>query len=334
VEVKTKRRSFIRVVATITAVASLRVIGQQNQRLPRVALVFGSVPAAEMAGADPVHPYARAFIHALRDLGLVDGRNIVLVRRSSEGHPDRLPELMEEVVRSGVDVIVTTGPAGIRAAQRATDRIAIVAVVSNALDTGVINSLARPGKNVTGIGSDTPEIAGKELQLLKESAPAISRVAVVASSPPAGPLERWRVEMDAAARALGVQLLWLAADKPEDLDAAFATIVSERADALYAVGNHVNYAQRQRIADFALKQRLPSVGFAEEGMLLSYEDDLADNLRRAAGYVKKILDGTRPADLPFEQPEKYTLTINLKTAKALGLTIPQSLRSRADEVIE
>jgi putative ABC transport system substrate-binding protein len=140
--------------------------------------------------------------------------------------------------------------------------------------------------------------------------------------------------MDTAARALRLELLWLSADKPEDLDAAFERIVRERADALYADGNHVNYAQRQRIADFALKQRLPSFGFAEEGMLLSYWDDLADNMRRAAGYVKKILSGTKPADLPFEQSEKYTLTINLKTAKALRLEIPPSLLLRADEKIQ
>jgi putative ABC transport system substrate-binding protein len=140
--------------------------------------------------------------------------------------------------------------------------------------------------------------------------------------------------MDAAARALQLELLWLRADKPEDLDAAFATIVRQRADALFADGNHVNYAQRQRIADFALKQRLPSFGFAEEGMLLSYWDDLADNMRRAAGYVKKLLNGAKPGDLAFEQSEKYTLTLNLKTAKVLGITIPKELLLRADEKIE
>jgi putative ABC transport system substrate-binding protein len=140
--------------------------------------------------------------------------------------------------------------------------------------------------------------------------------------------------MDAAARRLRLELLWLSADNPEDLNAAFVTIGRERADALYADGNHVNYAERKRIADFALKERLPSFGFTEEGMLLSYWNDLADDLRRAAGYVKRILDGTKPADLPFEQSEKYLLSINLKTAKALGLTIPQSLLLRADERIE
>jgi putative ABC transport system substrate-binding protein len=140
--------------------------------------------------------------------------------------------------------------------------------------------------------------------------------------------------MDAAARLLRLTLLWVAADTPEDLDSALATIVRERADALYALGNHVNYANRQRIADFALKQRLPSFGFPEEGMLMLYEADFLEVLRRLAVYVKKILDGAKPSDLPFEQPTKYSLVINLKTARALGLTVPQSLMQRADEVIQ
>ena len=328
-----RRLAAIRCIAAVAVLASVCAVGQQPKRLPRVALVFGSVPAAEMAGADPVHPYARAFVHGLRDLGLVDGRNIVLVRRSSEGRPERLAALMQEVIGEGVDVIVTTGP-GVKAAAHATDRIAIVGVVSNALDTGAIASLARPGRNVTGVGEDNPEIYGKQLQLLKEAVPAISRVAVIAYSPPNGSQARWRVEMEAAARRLRLELLWLSADKPEDLDAAFATIVRERADALYADGNHVNYAQRKRIGDFALKQRLPSFGFPEDGMLLSYWDDLADNMRRAAGYVKKILNGAKPSELPFEQSQKYTLTINLNTAKSLGLTIPPAVLLRADEKIQ
>jgi putative ABC transport system substrate-binding protein len=157
---------------------------------------------------------------------------------------------------------------------------------------------------------------------------------VIAYSPQNGPRARWRTEMDAAARRLRLDLLWLSADKPQDLDAAFATIVREGANAVYADGNHVNYAERKRIAEFALKQRLPSFGFPEEGMLLSYWDDLAADMRRAAGYVKKILDGARPSALPFEQSEKYRLTINLNTAQSLGLTIPTALLLRADEKIQ
>ena len=332
---KTTRRSFIVGVAAGAALASGRATGQQRKRLPRVALVFGAIPVAEMAGADPVHAYARAFVHGLRDLGLVEGRDIVIERRSAEGRGrERLDALMQEVVGLGVDVIVTTGP-GAEAAQRATDRIPIVGLVSNVLDAGLVDSLSRPGRNLTGIGENAPAIFGKELQLLKEAAPAISRVAVIGWRPRPGPLPRWHIELEAAARASQLELLWLNVDKPEEFDAAFATIVRERADALYAVGNHVNFAHDRRLADFALKQRLPSVGFPEAGMLLSYgPSDFVEDFRRAALYVKKILDGAKPADLPWQQPTKYSLTINLKTAKALGLTIPEPLLLRADEVIQ
>jgi len=330
--VKTARRSFICGVATIAVLASLRVRGQQTKRLPRVALVFGSVPVAEMAGADPISPYARAFVHGLRDLGLVEGRNIIIERRSAEGQLQRLDALMTEVVALGVDVIVTAGSPGVRAAQRATDRIAIVCVVANILDLGVIDSLGRPGRNVTGIGDSA--IEGKELQLLKEAAPTISRVAVIAYHPFPGPPASWRVKLDAAARAMRLDILWVGADAPEELGVAFDTIVRERADALYALGTSVNIKHQHRIAEFALTQHLPSAGFADAGMLLSYGADLDDALRRAASYVKKLLGGAKPADLPFEQPTKYSLVINLKTAKALGLSIPPALLLRADEVIQ
>src|SRR5262249_23773141 len=186
-------------------------------------------------------------------------------RRSAEGHPERLDALMHEVVALGVDVIVTTAVA---AAQRATDRIPIVAIANGALDTGLVVSLARPGRKLSGIGENNPDLYGKQLQLLKEAAPAISRVAVITYRPGSSLRRLWRVEMDRAARVLRLALLWVAADTPEELDAAFATIVRERADALYAEGNHVNYANGQRIADFALKQHLPSFGFPEEGMLI------------------------------------------------------------------
>jgi putative ABC transport system substrate-binding protein len=261
----------------------------------------------------------------------VDGRNITIERRSTEGNPERMPALMREVVALGVDVIVTTAGAD---AQRATDRIPIVAAVDSVLDKALIASLARPGRNLTGIGENNPAIYGKQLQLLKEAVPAIARVAVLAYRPGSGQRDQWRTEMETAARELRVTLLWIAADTPRELDAAFATIVRERADALYALGNHVNYANRQQIADFALKQRLPSFGFPEEGMLMLYEADFLEVLRRLAVYVKRILDGTKPSDLPFEQPKKYSLTINVRTAKALGLTIPKELLLRADEVIQ
>jgi putative ABC transport system substrate-binding protein len=286
-----------------------------------------------MAGPDPVNSTARAFVHALRDVGLVDRQNIVIERRSAEGRgPERLAALMQEVVGLGVDVIVAQGT-GVLAAQRATNQIAIVGVLDNVIDTGLVESLARPGGNVTGIGASDPASYGKELQLLKEAAPAISRVAVIALRPPPGPRASWRVAIDAAARSLRMDVLWVTVDGEEDLEAAFTTIIRERADALDATANHINYAHRRRIADFALQQRLPSIGYAEDGMLLDYSFDDDEVMRRVAAQVKKILGGAKPGDLPYEQPTKFVLTVNLKTAKSIGLTIPQSLLLRADEVI-
>jgi len=330
-QVSPTRRSCIRTIAMCALLVSAGATGQRTARIPRVALVFGAVPAAEMVGPEPTHPYARTFVHAMRDLGFVDGRNIIIEPRSAEAHPDRLPGLMRELVDLGVDGIVTTGP-GVKAALDATDRIAIVGLIDDPVEAGLVDSLARPGRNLTGITD--PLLHGKRLQLLKEAAPEITRVAVISYRPPPGPPVRWRSKFATEARAMGLSLVWVGVDTPEDLDPGFATIIRERVDGLYVTPTHVNYGYRQRIGDFALKQRLPAVGVSDGGLLLSYESDYLDQLRRAAALVKKILDGAKPADLPFEQPTKYSLVINLKTAKALGITIPQSLLIRADEVIQ
>jgi putative ABC transport system substrate-binding protein len=328
------RRSFVRSVASFSVLASAHALGQQASRIPHVALVYGA-SMAEIAGADPVDPRARAFVQGLRDIGLIDDRNIVIERRSVEGQPQRLPALMKEVVDAGVDVIVTFGGPGVIAATQATDRIPIVAYVDNPLDTGVVDSLARPGHNLTGVGENNLE--GKRLQILKEAAPTITRVAVITYRPLPGPRPSWRVELDAAARALRLDVRWIGVDAPEQLEGALATIVRERADALYVTSTYVLHPQRHRIAEFALKQRLPSIGFPDgvvAGMLLCYQADNTDLMRRVAVLVKKILDGAKPADLPFQQPERFTLTINLKTAKALSVTIPQSLLLLPHELIE
>jgi putative ABC transport system substrate-binding protein len=317
----------------VAALAPMRVGAERAGRLPRVALVFNAVPLAEMAGAEPAHPFARAFVVGLREQGLVDGRDIIIERRTAEGRPERMAALMRELVVLGVDVIVTTGP-GVHAAQRATDRIAIVALPGT-FDSDLVANLARPGGNLTGIGVHSQEIFAKELQLLKEALPEVQRVAVIDNR--VAQVRNRALRRDAlegAARALQLQLLWLHADVPEELDTAFAAIVRERPEALYAVGTTVNFGERRRIADFAMRQRLPLLGFPEEGGLLDYGSEMTDELRRAAVYVKKILDGAKPGDLPVEQPTRFTLTLNLRTAKALGVTIPQSLRLRADKVIE
>jgi putative ABC transport system substrate-binding protein len=327
------RRWFIGGVATAVVLASTRARGQQPGRIPRIAFV-GSFAAAEGTGPDPIDPGVRAFVHELRDLGLIDGRNIIVERRSTEGRIDRLPGLMQEMVGLRVDVIVTIGGPAVWAAHRATDRIAIVGLVDEVLDMGLIDSLARPGHNLTGIGESDVALHGKRLQLLKEAAPSISRVAVISYTQ--GPNDRgdWRRQLDAAARELRLDVLWVAVDSPEEFEAAFATIIRSRASALYATATHVNDTNAALIADFALKHRLPSFGFPDKGMLLGYDSDERESLRRAAAFVKKILAGAKPGEIPFEQPTTFELVINLKTARVLGLTIPRSMRSRAHELIE
>jgi putative ABC transport system substrate-binding protein len=279
-----------------------------------------------------------AFRRGLRDLGYVGGRNLTMESRWSEGRTERLPALAIELVQLRVDVIVASGTQAVRAAKQATSTIPIVMAVSAHPDKiGLVESLARPGGNVTGLDNVGPDLKGKQLQLLKEVAPKVSRVAVLWN--PANLVETFGFkEMVAAAAVIGVEIQSIDVRTPDDYLAAFATVTASRADALYAFGNPANFKNRQLIADFALKSRLPSIYeerlFVESGGLMSYAPSFTDLFRRAATYVDKILKGAKPADLPVEQPTKYELLINLKTAKALGLTIPPSLLLRADQVIE
>jgi putative ABC transport system substrate-binding protein len=276
-------------------------------------------------------------IQELRDIGLIEGRDIIIERRSTDGEAKHLAAVMQELVSLNVDVIVTGGPAA-GAAQRATDRIPIVALVDDALETGLIDSLGRPRRNVTGFGGNFPGLHGKELQLLKEAVPTVSRVAMIAKARRPGPPAAWRVEFDTAASQLRLDLLWLAVDTPEQFEPAFETIARERAHAVFVTNMDVNFGHLGRIADLAAMHRLPSFcaarEFAEAGGLISYGYGIRDDYRHAAAYVKKIIDGAKPADLPWEQPTKLELVINLKTAKALGLVIPQTVLRRADEVID
>ena len=330
------RRAFIGKTTAVVLVLSSRASAQQAKKLPRVAVVFFGVPMAELTGADPASPLARTFVHALRDLGLVEGRNIIIERRSAEGRAVRMDALMQELVALDVDVIVAIG-LGVTAAQRATDRIPIVGLIDSAVEAGLVDSLARPGRNLTGFGTDSPGV-GKQLQLLKEVAQKISRVAVIASSPLPGRRARWRDELDAAARSMRLDLRWMAVDAPEGFESAYTTIVREGVNALFVSNVAVNYRELGPIADFATKRRLPSVctwrEFADAGGLLSYGADTREAWRHAAAYVKKILEGAKPSDLPFEQPTKFELVINLGTARTLGLTIPQSVLARTDHLIQ
>jgi ABC-type uncharacterized transport system substrate-binding protein len=328
------RRSFIGTAAVGALMLSSRANAQRSEKLPRVALVFNNVPAAETD-----HRIARAFVDGLRDLGWVEGRNIVIERRSAEGRYERFPSLMQELLALHVDVIVTNGPA-FRAATQATDTLPLVAVSIDDLDEGRgAASLARPGRNITGLTGEVDWGAGngKRLQLLTEAAPKASRVAFLGQSSRRQD-RSWRPATEAAAKALGLTLFLVGADTPEQLETALAAIAKDRADALFVDKTAVNYVHARTINEFAVRRRLPSVYAVREGPeaggLMSYGSNLADLFRRAATFVDKILKGAKPGDLPIERPTKFELVINLKTAKALGLTIPQSLLLRADEVIQ
>jgi putative ABC transport system substrate-binding protein len=302
----------------------------------RIGLVFNNTPVAEMTGADPIDRNARAFVHGLRDLGLAEGRDVIIERRSALGRPERGPVLLRELADLEVDVLVTTGRPLLLAGPQAADRVPLVFVgVADPVAAGLVRSLARPGGNITGLTFDTgPAIQGKRLELLKEIAPGISRVALLFPTLDKG---RWAA-VQSDARALKLTVLAAVADTAADFDKALAGIDSDRVQALLVPQSGASFGAMSRIIEFAARRRLPAVyelrEYAHAGGLMSYGADLADLFRRAAGYVDKILKGTRPADLPVEQPAKFELVINLKTANALGLSIPQSMLLRDDEVIQ
>jgi len=279
-----------------------------------------------------------AFRQGLRELGYVDGQNIAIESRWAEGKPDRLPALAADLVRSKVDVIVVGSGPITQAAQQATRTIPIVmSTVADPVGSGLVASLARPGGNVTGLTVMSPDLAGKQFQLLKEVVPKVSRVALL-TNPDNPSSARFVREAEAAAQALGVRLQTLEARNPQEIDSAFAAMTRERAGALLILPDGVFLSQRRQIADLAVKRRLPSVygpgGYAEAGGLMTYGANFHDLLRRAATFVDKILKGAKPADLPVAQPTKFELVINLRTAKAIGLTIPPSLLQRADQIID
>ena len=276
---------------------------------------------------------------ALRERGHIEGQNIAIEYRYTEGKRDRLPELLAELVRLKVDIILVSGDIPVRAAKNATKTIPIVMLGtgSDPVEAGHVESLARPGGNVTGITNLTRELGGKRLELLKEAVPKVARVAVLYD--PALPPSVLEVKelLPVAARALGLTLQPWEVRRADGFEKVFAALNKQRPDGLYVSGGPLMAANRKRIADFALKTRLPSMYSSREavdaGGLMSYGADLAESYRRVADYVDKILKGAKPADLPVEQPTKFELVINLKTAKQIGLTIPQSMLYRADKVI-
>jgi putative tryptophan/tyrosine transport system substrate-binding protein len=329
----TTRREFIGTLAGGLLAAPLAAEAQQAAKIARIGYLAGNLAAAPRL--------EEALRQGLRDLGYVEGRNLVIEYRDAEGKVDRLPALAAELVALKVDVIVAPNTPQALAAKRATRTLPIVfCFVADPVASGLVTSLARPGGNVTGLSSLTPELVGKRLELLKQAVPGVSRVAVLWQ--PGFQGERTEKDMlkgaDVAARALGVRLQFVEAQGPADIDRAFSDMTRAHAGAVTVIGSTMIIGERRRLVDLAAKNRLPAVyarrEYVDAGGLMSYGSNIADLFRRAATYVDKILKGAKPADLPVEQPTKFELVINLKTAKALGLTIPPSLLGRADQVIE
>ncbi len=321
------------VVVTVALGLSVPLVAdaQQVAKIPRIGLLSPFSPSDTAL-------WHQAFRQGLRDLGWVEGKNISIEYRYSEGRADRLPDLAADLVRLKVDIIVAAVTTDALAAKNATRAIPIVmASAGDPVASGLVESLARPGGNITGLSQIAPELVGKRLELLKEIAPTLSRVAVLWNPQNPGSTLNWK-ELQLPARALGVQLQSLEVRSPNDFVNAFKDATRARAGALAIMPDSVFVTNLKRIADLAAKSRLPSIfhlrEFADSGGLVAYGPDRSDMFRRAASYVDKILKGAKPADLPVEQPTKFELVINLKTAKALGLRIPPSVLVRADQVIE
>jgi putative ABC transport system substrate-binding protein len=328
------------VLVLSVTVAPLAIEAQQAGKVYRVGFIVTATPVSEMAGLEPVNPNVRAFVQSLRALGYVEGQNLILERRSAEGRFERFGDIVAKVVRLKADIIVIGGGDPLaRAAKAVTTTIPIVLAASrDPVGGGLVQSLARPGGNITGLTLEVgPEIEAKRLEMLREMLPGVSRIAYLGNKENKDWERPHGKSVRTAAQALGVTLL-LAEHTSHQYTDAFTRISRARADALFVGSSPTAYADRALIVDFATRARLPSAllwGEAVElGGLMSYGVNVANNFRRAATYVDKILKGAKPADLPVEQPTRFESLINLKTAKALGLTISQTLLLRADQVIE
>jgi putative ABC transport system substrate-binding protein len=323
-----RRREFITLLGGAAVAWPLAARAQQAGKLPTIGFL-----GTDAAGWRPWHD---AFVGRLRELGRIEGRTVAIEYGWSEGRPERAAEIAAEFVRLKVDVIVTAGP-GVAASKQATAVIPIVfAIATDPIGAGLVASLARPGGNVTGLSAQQSDLAGKRLELLREVVPRLRRLAIMGNVGfPETVLEMGEVQ--AAARMLGLEVAPLEIRRAEDIAPAFAAL-NAQADALYVVTDALIGANRTRIITFALGTRLPTIfgtrDYVQAGALMSYGPNFPDLFRRAAELADKILRGTKPADIPVEQPTKIELIINLKTAKALGLAIPPTLIARADEVIE
>ena len=330
-----RRRAFL--LAVCTAAIARDVLAQQPKTPFRIGVVLTTSPLAEMLGPDPAHPRVRAFIRELRRLGYAEGDNLVIDRRSAEGKFDRFPEILAELLRLKPDVLVTLGGPMALVAKKLTDSVPIIAMaVADPIGSGIVTSLARPGGNVTGLSATAgPELSAKRVELLKDAVPGITRVAYL------GIKQGWDSSDGLAARAaaqkLGLTMI-LAEGQPKDYSAGFAVIRRERPNAVFVGPAFPEWVNRHAIVETLNGLRLPNMhaysDSVEIGGLMSYANHADDTWLRAAAYVDKILKGTKAGDLPIEQPTRFELVVNMKTARALGIVIPQSFLLRADRVIE
>jgi putative ABC transport system substrate-binding protein len=326
-----RRRDFIKAIAGLGAAWPIAARAQQPAKLPRLCfLTFDPGPLQSTRFG--------AFFDGLRDLGYVQGQTITIDYLTADGQAERYPALAAQCVRLGADVIVTTTTPATQAAKHATHAIPIVMIgLGDPVGTGLVDSLARPGGNVTGLSQMTPSVAVKRLELLRELVPQISRVLVLShlSDPIAAPQVK---ALEETARSLGIKLQIRDIRAAGDLAVAFDAGVQERAEGVMATGESIFVVNRARLLELAARHRLPGVyhhkAIAEAGGLMAYQPVITVMHRRAATYVDKLLKGAKPADLPIEQPTNFELVLNLKTAKALGLTVPPTLLARVDEVIE
>jgi putative ABC transport system substrate-binding protein len=325
------RRIGLAVVLALSLTLAPVATGQQAGKVPRLGIISGLTREAHA-------PFADALRDGLQSLGYVEGRNIVVEWQYADGRLERFAEIAAELVRVKVDLIVAENNPSVVAALTATKTTPIVMVLGiDPVDLGFVTSLARPGGTITGFSSQISELVGKRLQLFQETVPNLSRVAVLWDPTYPG-MEKLLRGTEVAARALGLSLQAIEAPRPNDIEPAFATMTRRGATAVVVLGGAMQYVHRTRIADLARKQRLSSVCALREyvaaGCLMSYAPSFIDLWRHSATYVAKILKGATPENLPVQQPTKFEFVINLKTAKALGLTIPQSLLLRADEIIQ
>jgi putative ABC transport system substrate-binding protein len=326
-----KTRFLSILVAWVFLAVAVVAEAQQPKKVPRIGILHG-------ASASSVAARTEVFREGLRELGYVEGKNIVIEWRYAEGKADRLPGLAAELVGLKVDIIVTTGPIVTRAAKEATSTIPIVMALDNdPVGNGFVASLARPGGNITGLSSISVDTSGKQLELLKETVPKLSRVAVFGTSTNPGNAQALK-EIELAAGGFKLRLQYLDVLDPKDIETAFQTAAKERANVVLVLGSPVNFNNRTQIAELAVKSRLPVIHsnteYVDAGGLMTYGPNYPDLYRRAATYVDKILKGAKPGDIPVEQPTKFEFVINLKAAKLIGLTIPPNVLARADRVIK